>query len=189
MTRVILALASGRRILDIMMKYYKARLVRDFSDSLATVCHVKYARKYKNLYKKRKSCFVFSLPFIPSKTNCTVCRIVNSSIVPQARACSSPSLKLSLIPGSQNLFLPRASARTLVHWTPPWCPASALLTPLWTVWSRYAAGTRGSRVTRTRATWTRLFSQCSPSPPCLTAYCTDPGGQETSPGTRRCRQC
>ena len=67
MTRVILALASGRRILDIMMKYYKARLVRDFSDSLATVCHVKYARKYKNLYKKKKVLFCFFIAFHPQQ--------------------------------------------------------------------------------------------------------------------------
>ena len=67
MTRVILALASGRRILDIMMKYYKARLVRDFSDSLATVCHVKYARKYKNLYKKKKVLFCLFIAFHPQQ--------------------------------------------------------------------------------------------------------------------------
>ena len=60
MTRVTLALASGRRIPNIMMKCYKARMVRDFSDSLATVCHAKNAQKYKNLDKKnegRKSLF------------------------------------------------------------------------------------------------------------------------------------
>lgn len=54
MTRVTLALASGRRIPNIMMKCYKARIDRTFSDSLATVCHAKYAQKYKNLDKKKE---------------------------------------------------------------------------------------------------------------------------------------
>ena len=38
---------------------YKARLGRDFSDSLATVCHAKYAQKYKNLDKKKEKKVLF----------------------------------------------------------------------------------------------------------------------------------
>ena len=187
MTRGTLALSSGLRVPDIMMKCFSTRLVRDFSDSLASVCHVKYAQKYKNLDKKKVLFCLFILSPIHQNTYCTLCRIGNCSAVHPARACLSPSPKSFQIHDSQNLFLLRPSDRTSVPWTPPWCPVSVPLTPPWTAWSRYAAETRGSRVTRTRVTLTRHCSRCSPSPPCLTASCTGPGARGTLPAMTRCR--